>query len=229
MTAAEQRRRLKAVLARLKKAHGRPERHHDDDPVGALVGTVLSQNTNAANSSAGYRSLVERFTDWDQVADAPTGEIRRCIRTAGLAATKAPRIRSILRRIRRDRGRIELGFLAGLHPRRAYEYLVGFEGVGPKTAWCVLLFAFDLDVFPVDTHIRRIAVRLGVLDDGASAERAHDVLTPLVAPGDRYDMHVLLIAHGRRTCLAGRPRCQRCCILVHCPAGQETLARQAQF
>jgi endonuclease-3 len=222
-TPPRSRQKLRSVVARLRKAYGPVERDEEDDAVGVLVRTILSQNTSRANSSAGYERLARRLATWDQVADAPVRLIASCIRPSGLANTKAPRIRAILRRIRRERGRIELDFLGQMPRDEAYRYLLEMDGIGPKTASCVLLFAFGEDVFPVDTHIHRMAIRLGVLGEDASAAMAHEVLTPLIAPADRYDMHVLLIAHGRRVCLARRPRCEHCCLLALCPHGREVL------
>jgi endonuclease-3 len=207
---------LKRALGRLERAYGRRQWPGPRDPVDVLVATILSQNTSAANSSAGFQRLKERFATWDEVADARARAIERCIRVSGLSRTKAPRIREVLRQLRSDRGRIDLAFLAGMDADRAYDALMQFDGVGPKTALCVLMFAMGMPVFPVDTHIFRIAHRLGLLPDGATPQRAHEVLTPLIAPADRYEMHVLLIAHGRAVCRARAPKCSRCPLLPLC-------------
>jgi len=222
----DDRRKLKTVLTLLRRAHGQRKWECWGDAVSVLVGTILSQNTNRANSTAGFEALRRRFATWEEVADASPAAVARCIHVSGLGRIKAPRIRAILRQIRRERGEISLEHLRDLPPAEAYEQLVRFDGVGPKTAWCVLLFSFGMKVFPVDTHIRRIAIRLGVLAEGASLEKAHELLAPLVAPADRYEMHVLLIAHGRRVCLARRPRCRQCNLLRCCPHGQEALEAQ---
>lgn len=224
MSDAERRRRLRAVLARLRRTYGHARRSRGPNGVDALVGTILSQNTSAANSSAGFDRL-KKLGGWDAVADAPVGRIERAIRVSGLSRTKAPRIRRILRRLRHARGRIDLGFLRKADPDEAFEYLVGFDGVGPKTALCVLLFAFGKEVFPVDTHVYRLVRRLGALDDGVPADHAHEVLTPLIDPPDRYAMHVLLIAHGREVCRARSPLCGRCVLASLCPFGRRQVRR----
>lgn len=215
------------VLRRLARAYGRPARRRREDPVGVLVATILSQNTSDANSSRAFARLRERFATWDAVADARSDAIARAIRSAGLSRQKAPRIRRICRQIRDDRGAVSLGFLADRRIDDAYDYLVGFAGVGPKTTLCVLLFAFDLPVFPVDTHIERVSRRLGWLDDDIPASRAHEALTPAIRPRDRHDMHLLLITHGRRTCRARSPRCAQCCLLALCPYGTEGATRSS--
>jgi endonuclease-3 len=213
--------KLKQIHALLVRAYGaRPWRCWGRG-VDVLVGTILSQNTNAANSDAGYRQLRRRFRSWNQLADADVCEVERHIRVSGLSNQKAPRIQQILRQIKQDRGKIDLQFLKDVSDHTAYEYLSGFKGVGPKTANCVLLFAFGKKLFPVDTHIHRIARRLKLMPPRATAEQAHDLLTPLIAPRDRYEMHVLLIQHGRKTCRAINPKCERCVLLRICPFGKQ--------
>src|SRR5687767_12962407 len=209
------------ILKRLRRAYGpRPWRCWGKG-VDVLVDTILSQNTSAKNSDAGYRQLRRRFRSWNQVADAPTADVERHIRVSGLSNIKAPRIQGILQQIKSDRGRIDLQFLSELDEQAAYEYLTRFKGVGPKTANCVLLFAFGHSVFPVDTHIHRIARRLGLIGPKVTAEQAHELLKPMIRPPDRYEMHVLLIEHGRRTCRAINPLCGECALVRTCPYGMQ--------
>ena len=210
------RHRLQEVLDRLADDYGLPDVWRSESGVDALVATILSQNTSRANSSAGFDRLKARLATWEQVADARVDAIERCIRVSGLSRITAPRIRAILRQIRAERGLIDLEHLADLPSGEAYRYLMAFDGVGPKTAWCTLLFGFGRDVFPVDTHIHRIARRLDWIGEKATAEQAHDLLGPHVPPGRGYDLHVLLIRHGRTTCRARNPRCQVCSLTDVC-------------
>lgn len=224
---------IEQVLHLLERAYGRRPWKQWGDPVSVLVETILSQNTSDVNSSSGYRQLRRRFRSWNAVADAPVGEIEKCIRISGLSRIKAPRIRDLLRQLRDDHGRwrgrpalasgarINLDFLRDLDAPAATEYLRRFRGIGPKTAACVLLFSLKMPVFPVDTHILRIVQRLGWLPARASAERVQEVLTPRIPPGKRYAMHVLLIEHGRKTCRARSPRCPWCLLLPICPFGRK--------
>ena len=213
-------RTLKRLLPRLIRAYGPRTYQCWGAGVDVLVDTILSQNTSAANNEAGYKRLRRRFRSWNQVANAPVEEVERCIRVCGLSRLKAPRIQSILRAIKADRGKIDLQFLADLAPRDATAYLTNFSGIGPKTAACVLLFAFGRSVFPVDTHIHRITRRLGLVPPRASAERTQEMLEPLIPEKDRYALHVLLITHGRKTCRAINPKCAECPVLDLCPYGQ---------
>jgi len=169
---------ISRILPLLRSAYGPRPAQCWGDGVSVLVDTILSQNTNAANSDAGFRQLRRRFRSWNRVADAPVEEVERHIRVSGLSNQKAPRIQSILRRIRDQQGRINLQFLKEMPDEEAYNYLRSFPGVGPKTAACTLLFAFNKALFPVDTHIHRIARRLTWVGPRATAEQTHDLLDP---------------------------------------------------
>jgi len=180
------------------------------DPVAALVGTILSQNTNDANSSRAFASLVERFPRWEDVLAADDAEVADAIRPGGLANIKAPRIRRILSEIRDAHGSFDLGFLAQRLVEDSMAYLTGYTGVGAKTAACVVLFALALPAFPVDTHVLRTTERLRLVPEGATAEAAHRLLEKLVPDGLKYQLHLNLVAHGRARCRPTRPRCAGC-------------------
>ncbi len=214
---------MKEILRRLRRAYGRRTWKCWGRGVEVLVGTILSQNTSNKNSAAGYRILRRTFATWSKVMNADVNDVERAIRISGLSRQKAPRILAILRQIKSDRGKLDLQFLHDLDEQRAYEYLTNFKGVGPKTANCVLLFAFKKPVFPVDTHIHRIARRLKLIPPKATAEQAHELLKPMIPPADRYEMHVLLIAHGRKTCRAINPKCDECVLLDVCAYGRHKL------
>jgi adenine-specific DNA glycosylase len=73
--------------------------------------------------------------------------------------------------------------------------------------------------FPVDTHVHRIAARLGWIPPGITAEKAYRILAQAVPPDIRYDLHMALIAHGRTVCQAQRPRCGTCVLRDGCAYG----------
>jgi endonuclease-3 len=210
------RRRVRAILGRLRKAYGKPIEHAHRAPVDELILTVLSQNTNDRNRDVAYARLTARFDGWDAVRDAPTIEVEDAIRPGGLAPTKAVRIQEILRALGDD----DLSELATEPLDQARERLTALPGVGRKTAACVLMFSFGLPDIPVDTHVFRVGTRLGLFRPGGSLEEAHDELLRVVPPEDAYEFHVSLIRHGRRTCHARNPRCLECPLLTLCPYGQ---------
>lgn len=183
---------------------------------------MLSQNTNDRNRDVAYARLRERFPDWAAVRDAPEAEIEEAIRPGGISRVKARRIGEILRSIGDD----DLAFLADAPLEAAREYLCSLPGVGRKTAACVLLFSFGRPDVPVDTHVYRVGARLGLFRPGASFDEAHDEIARVAAFEDAYELHVSLIRHGRRTCTARAPRCERCVLRRMCPYGRALLAER---
>ncbi len=178
--------------------------------------TVLSQHTSDTNRDRAYADLRARFPAWDEVADAPLPALGRAIRRGGLGPTKAVRIRGLLRALR-ERGIALDDRALRLPSRRLWDLLVGLPGVGPKTAACVLLFSLGRPYFPVDTHVHRVARRLGLVPDAADAATAQALFQEAVPPADVYALHMLLIRHGREVCVARRPLCSRCPLAEVCP------------
>jgi endonuclease-3 len=219
--ARAQPRRLRAILARLREAYGRPVARAHRAPVDELILTVLSQNTNDRNRDVAYARLRERFGSWAEVRDAPPAAVEDAIRPGGLAPTKAVRIQAILRAIGDD----DLAWIETAPLEDARAYLCELPGVGRKTAACVLLFSYGRPEVPVDTHVYRVGTRLGLFRPGASFDEAHDEMLRLARREDAYEAHVALIRHGRRTCTARAPRCAECPLLSLCPYGKAALAR----
>jgi endonuclease III len=216
------RRRLRRITDRLANEYGRPALRPHGAPIDELVLTVLSQNTNDRNRDVAYFRLRERFPSWDAVAEAPVEEVEDAIRPGGLAPTKSVRIKQILEAIGED----DLLWLADAPLDEARAYLCALPGVGRKTAACVLLFSFGRPDVPVDTHVYRVGGRLGLWPQKAPLVAAHDELARLVGDDGEfaYEAHVLLIRHGRRTCVARAPRCAECPLRRMCPEGRRRLA-----
>lgn len=201
---------IRQVDRALAARYGRKRWAGPGDPLCGLIRTILSQNTTAANSRAAFASLIQHFPTWDLAARASTAQIAAAIHHGGLARQKAAWIRDILQRIQTERGRLSLDFLAQMDPSAAMDYLRSFRGVGPKTAACVLLFELGVPVFPVDTHVFRVAGRLGWLPQAATPDSAHAILGKLVPPEACYQLHLNMVAHGRELCRPTRPRCSLC-------------------
>jgi endonuclease-3 len=179
--------------------------------------TILSQNTSDTNRDRAYADLRHALPEWDEVADAPLPVIERAIRSGGLAPTKAPRIRAVLRALRERGIGLDDRALRGIRHDRLYDLLVALPGVGPKTAACVLLFSLDRPYFPVDTHVHRVAIRLGLVPPKATAVQTQEELQAVLAPREMYEVHMNLIRHGRHVCVALRPICSECALNDICP------------
>ncbi|MFW6174360.1 MAG: endonuclease III domain-containing protein [Chloroflexota bacterium] len=214
--------RRKAIAAeavrRLEPLYGPVEWRPRYNALDELIFTVLTQHTSDSNAEVAFRTLRERLPSWMDVLEADTGEVADAIRHGGLANQKAPRIQAILRQILEEHGELELEFLSDLPLDDAKRWLTALPGVGKKSAAVVLSFSLGMPAMPVDTHIYRVARRLGLIPVKATEDQAHDIMERQVDPDDVFRYHVLLITHGRRICKAQRPICGDCPMSDLCPS-----------
>ncbi len=209
---------IEEVIELLEQEYGPRKWQPDRDPIDVLIGTILSQNTSDANSGRAFASLKASFDSWKAVASAPTEHIARVIKSGGLSQIKAVRIKQVLEQIEKEQGRISLDSLKSKTMAEAEDYLMRLPGVGHKTASCVLLFSLGKPSLPVDTHVFRVAKRLGLIDSRVSIEKAHSLLQEQIPPSKVYEFHIHMIEHGRRICHARQPRCNRCILRDTCPS-----------
>ena len=214
------RRRVKAadVLELLGEEYGPAEWVRRYDPASELVYTILSQHTSDINSGRAFENLMKTFGSLEAIAEAPVEAIEDAIRMGGLAKSKAPRIKAVLEQIAREVGSYDLSFLAEMPLDESKQWLKRLPGIGPKTAAIILSFSLGLPAMPVDTHIFRVSKRLRLIGPKVNAEKAHDILEPMVPPEDVFAFHVYLIRHGREVCKARRPRCNSCVLAWGCPS-----------
>lgn len=204
------------MTERLREEYGSHQPRLNTHPTDSLLATILSQHTADRNSHAAFAALQGRYDSWEEIAFADETELANTIRCAGLGNLKARRIQEALRALEARFHTMDLGFLDRLPMDEARSILQSLPGVGPKTASCVLLFSCGRPALPVDTHVHRLARRLGLISASTSAEAAHDLLEAVVATEDVYDFHVNLVAHGRRVCHARNPECQVCILSDLC-------------
>jgi endonuclease-3 len=217
-------RRVRAIVRRLQRHFGDLSPPRESDPLDELILTVQSQHTSDLNAERAFDLLRGRYPAWDDVARAPTAELADTIRSGGLANTKAARIQAILREIHEREGRYDLNGLRQRSDAEIDGYLSSLSGVGPKTVAVVMGFAFGRAAIPVDTHVHRVATRLGLVPK-TSAERAQRLLEASVPNDLKTPLHMGLIRLGREICKAGRPRCEDCPVFELCPTGPLVLGR----
>jgi endonuclease-3 len=221
-------RRVRAIARRLELRFGELVPPRATDPLEELILTVLSQHTSDVNADRAFTSLRAAFPTWEQVVDAPEAALADAIRSGGLANTTAPRIQAILHEVRDREGALDLSRLREMSDSDARAYLTSLPGIGPKTAAVVLSFALGRDAIPVDTHVHRVAQRLGLVPAKVSAERADALLHDLVPNGLRTRLHVGLIRLGREICKAPTPRCALCPLKDLCPTAPRYLPRKGK-
>ena len=216
------------VLERLRVQYGEPEHSVSRPPIDELVMTILSQHTSDINTERAFSSLKATFPSWDAVVNTSDAAVADAIRVGGLANVKATRIRRVLQDVRERSGSYDLSFLADVPLDDARAWLTDLYGVGPKTASCVLLFSLNRAAIPVDTHVHRVTLRLGLIPKRTSADRAHELLEATIPVDDTYAAHMLFIKHGRATCVARCPRCARCVLVQCCPAARAFLSGEQE-
>jgi len=188
------------------------------DPFETLVITILSQNTADRNTARAFESLSKRFDITPEaLAKADLNQIEEAIKTAGLYKNKSRAIRSAATIVlKKNRGTLQP--ILSLPLEEARNALLQFPGVGPKTADVVLLFSANQPTIPVDTHVNRVAKRLGFAPPKGDYETVRQALQSLYDPTDYLMVHLLLICHGRKYCRARHPLCNDCPVNAYCPS-----------
>lgn len=196
----------------------------DKDPFKNIVVTILSQNTTEANCIRAYRGLASRFEVTPEVlAEADEEELGEAIRSGGLYRVKARRIKQFSRTVLDDYGG-DLSPILGMPKEEAKERLMELPGIGDKTADVLLTTRYSYrEVIPVDTHMDRLAKRLGIVEPNAGYEDTQRALISFIPEAIRERASGLLWLLAKHTCKAGRPRCSECPIAGLCDHGQRTI------
>ena len=187
------------------------------DPMSMLVDIILSHRTRDEQTAAAYANLLKHFGSWEAVRDAPVKEVEATIANVNWPEVKAPRLQTIMRQITEERGDLNLNFLCELPVEEAAAWLNRFEGVGPKTTACILLFTCEMPLLPVDVHVGRVSQRLGLIGKKVTNDAAHNLLQALLPPDARsiYNFHKALLRHGQRVC-GYEPQCGHCILTDMC-------------
>lgn len=232
---------VRFVLDELAGIYERPTWRRRLDPTSELILTILTQNSADTNAEVAFQALRERYPgtgevqahnpgagwggvglpdgiapDWAAVEFAAIPELVETIWAGGLGNQKAPRIQATLRHIREQRGDYSLEFLGALTALEARDWLTAIDGIGKKTASVLLLFSFGTPLMPVDRHVERVALRVGLVGPKVSADDAHDLFLGMLEPDQMYEAHVNLIQHGRKVCHAQRPDHEACPLRSRC-------------
>jgi endonuclease III len=209
--------RMRLIERRLRLEYGRPRHFNPTDPLDDLIFLVLSRMTQEVKYVRTYARLRSSLSTWGAVREAPPDQLEELIHEAGLAPTKTAQLQAILAEIDAREGAMSLHRLRSMVDEDVERYLTTLPGVARKTALCVMLYTLDRDVLPVDTHVWRVAQRLGLAPAGGWSEAQGRRLEARVPPGLRASLHVTLVAHGREVCRAPRPDCGGCMLTDLCP------------
>jgi endonuclease-3 len=171
-----------------------------------LVATILSAQCTDARVNMVTPALFARYPTPAAMAAAPPSELEGMIRSTGFFRQKTKALKKVAAAITAGGGEVP----------RDMEALVALGGVGRKTANVVLGTAYGVPAIMVDTHVRRLANRLGFTREDDPVKIEMD-LRDLLPPGEWTRFSHRLIHHGRRICTARAPRCSECPLLRWCP------------
>lgn len=203
------------------------------DPLDELIYIMLSRRTREGAYQTVFRALKKRFPGWEFMATAPVEEIDVITSTAGMGLQRARNLQATLLRIREQLGEFSLDQLRDWTDDRVEAFLTELPGVGPKSAYCVMMYSLGRAAFPVDAHAIRILTRVGIFREAgldlASGDHkaAQNILADLIAPDLRHSLHVSLVLHGRAICRQ-MPRCDDCVIRNMCTFSRAEQVREAE-
>ena len=195
-------------------------------PMRELISTILSHRTTHKDEELAYDRMLAEFGDWAGVEAAPFEALADAIRTTRWPGVQAPRIQEVLRRIHTHTGgEYSLDFLAEMPTAPAMKWLTDLPGVGLKTASLLLLFNFKKPVMPVDTHVHRVAQRVGIIGLKTTHDHAHAILLDILGtdPNVLFSYHIHNLWHGQRICFFTNPNCPKCPLNAFCDYGRARL------
>jgi DNA (cytosine-5)-methyltransferase 1 len=208
--------RLREVARLLAATYGTPRLGNLTDPVDELVYIILSRKT--------YEQAYQRSF---ALLRARPATVSRLVASGGLSTKKTQSLFGALRIIRDTFGSCTMEPARAWSDEQLATFLCQLPEISLKSAYCVMLYAFDRAVFPVDTHVGRILARLrpyrelGLDLDRHDHKQKQVVLADLVPPNLRYSLHVNLVSHGRAVCHSQKPLCEGCIIRKFCGTYRE--------
>lgn len=216
-----------ASMNLIAKIHTALERHYSSqrarrapgNPLDDLILAILSQNTGDTNSCVAFRILRQVLPTWEQVHRAPESTLAEAIGSVGPTNYKAARIKAILSQIHHAQGHFDLTFLRDLSIEEATAFLSRLNGIGSTTVTRLLLVSLGKPVFPVDTNVRRVAHRLGLVSQTLAPKKVQAALQSIVPPPLLTSMYVNLTQLGRKTCKTP-PLCDDCPLSTLCPSAR---------
>lgn len=194
----------------------------DEDPLGELIGTLLSHRTPNERTAAAFQKLKEKYAKWENLRDGDTEELVQTIYSVTFPGQKARRLQEILHLITEaNTGKLSLDFLKKMTPPEAKKWLEKLPGVGPKTSAAVLNFSsLRLPAMVIDSHHMRVAQRLGIVPEKAGTAKAQKLIVELIPEDwtarEYYDHHEAMMYHGQQRCFPRNPDCKVCPVRKYC-------------
>lgn len=221
--------RIEKINQLLMKHFGIPQKSKRlPEPLDAIIGTILSQNTNDNNSYKAYRNLKDNFNNWNELALLKPSQIEKYIKVAGLGKQKSKAIYELLKSLKENQNSISLNHIKAKSNQHILEELTSYKGVGVKTASCVLLFSLDRNICPVDTHVHRTLNRIGLVRTNTPEKTFYTILNKL-PDGTAHSFHTNLIKLGREFCKPSKPDCPSCPLKRICKYESKTRESKIKY
>lgn len=215
-TMRQDKKRVEKVVTRLEKLYDSRLARPVFDPLEELISCILTQNSTDNVAFPTFEKLRKKYPTWEEIAGLSVSALEKEIRPVGLSKQKARAILGTLKEVYKKVGKYSINFLEGYTTEDAMKWLQSLPGVGPKTSAIVMMFSFNRDVIPVDTHVFRVAYRLGFIEKKIGPAKAHDELLKIVPVHLAKTFHIVLIQHGRKVCKALKPQCDKCVVSGMC-------------
>ena len=180
------------------------------DPIEQLMFVLLSEDKNDLKFNDAFTNLDTTFDSWEAVRDSSVRKIASAIGCNGMAHQRARLVKLALEYVSTKFGELDLTSIGDMSFEEATRQLVAIPGVGVHEAKCILLYSFNKYVLPVNIHIYRLAIRLGILSRNISFQESHVALSEIVPWNLRRRFHVNAIAHTRARCSSTSPKCEGC-------------------
>lgn len=201
---------IEKINNKLIKRFGIPKRQiPPPEPVSLLIAAILSQNTNDKNSYHAFENLKNSIMLWEDIAEISLLRIEKLIRPAGLPKQKAKAIKEAIISIIKRNGEASLNYLRHLSVEESLKELTSLNGVGVKTASCVLLFSLGKNICPVDVHVHRTLNRIGFVKTSAPDKTFIEINRKDIGEM-AHAFHTNLIRLGREVCRPKNPACGIC-------------------
>ncbi len=212
--------KINIIAEKLKKKYGNVIHHNKKDPLDELLFIICSIKRSEKVYLSAFRTLKREFPSYKKLLNVSQEELSNILAPFGLQNQKSLVIKEILKKIIACYGKPTLKPLKKMKNQECEKFLLGLRGLGKKVARCVMLYALNRRVFPVDSNCWRVSCRLGWVNwprhRKSITAKDMDLLQALIPPHLRYDLHVNMISHGRAICTFLNPKCSQCTVRNYC-------------
>jgi len=212
----------------LSKSYSITRLKNKKNPLLEAIFIILSSQTTETNYLNTWKSFRNKFKTINEVDNASINSIYLSIKRGGLGKWKAKRIKTLLNQVKNKYNKLSLSSLSNLDNDKLEKELLLFDGIGIKSAKCIMMYSFDRQVFPIDTHALRIITRIGfkIPKINQKSKMFAKIIENQIPPELRFRFHVNLIQHGRLVCKT-TPLCNKCNVVKYCYTGKKYLYRKA--